>query len=269
MTAWQNIALTLLWRGGCLNPNVPEFEGFLAVLLIFPVVLIGARLAHRTTDPKTKMWQWLKGLALGIAVLMTVVGGAWGTLGITVIFLYGMLRGLQIMGRGRGWRSYMLGPIVLLWVIFASLDYCASTSWGLPNIWWNEDRAHKQIMLLAAAQDRYYTRPGPPQERSYATLAELRQVNFIELNYVGQEIMGYRMFEIVEPTRQKFLFYTLPAHTPHWPPSLPGASLFSSLGLQAGTGERSFGVDETGAIRSAVRTIVGPVTREEFMTWGW
>jgi hypothetical protein len=106
-------------------------------------------------------------------------------------------------------------------------------------------------------------------------LKELENAKLIDGSFSnGQLRKGYRYGEIVDPAKGQFLFYAIPA--PELKPGsfhgyfVPGTSLIKSIrGIdhEEGTGYRSFAVDETGVIRTSIRTRTGSVTREEIATW--
>jgi hypothetical protein len=270
--------LLLVLTATCTLPayanNPPQPDGVFSVLLIFPIVLVGMRLAGAIPGQETAKRRLLIGLALALCFIMTLAGTEIGLLGLLVILAYGIVRGIQIMRRGQGWKPRIVGTIVLLWVIFAIGDYYASIISTRPSIALDEALAVQRLRILSTAETNF-VKGGSGSEPVYGTIAELLQTRFLGSSFEGGQVhMGYRLGEIVEAPKRQFLFYAIPVHIQpsrvRWLWLLPGASLLSAMRgheEEQFTGVRSFAVDETGVIRYAIRTVPGPVTREEFMKW--
>jgi hypothetical protein len=278
VTVCQKIRWLLVLTATCVLPayanNPPQPDGVLSVLLIFPIVLLGMRLTVATLGPKTAKRRLLIGLPLALCFIMTLAGTEIGLLGLLVILVYGIVRGIQIMRRGQGWKPHVVGVIVVLWAVFAVGDYYASITAFPSSIALGESLAVQRLRTLSIAETNF-VKGSSRSEAVYGTIADLVQARFLGTSFVGGQVhMGYRFDEIVEQPKRQFLFYALPVPTqssqPRWWRLLPGASLTSaSRGHEEeqATGIRSFAVDETGIIRYAIRTVAGPVTREEFMKW--
>lgn len=277
MTSCQKLCLLLVFIATCVLPasanNPPQPDGVFSVLLIFPVVLIGMRFA--LPDPRTTKRRLLIGLVLAFCFIVTLAGTEIGALGLLGILVYGIMRGIQIMQRGQGWKSRVVGTMVILWVVFAVGDYYASIVSAHPSIALDEDLAVQRLRILSTAETNF-ARVGSASEPVYGTVADLAEARLIDNSFTGRQVqMGYRFGEIVEAPKRQFLFYAIPVQIQ---PSkarllwfLPGASLLSALRgheEEQFTGVRSFAIDETGVIRYATRTVQGPVTREEFTRWG-
>jgi hypothetical protein len=254
--------------------NPPQPDGVFSVLLIFPVVLIGMRFAAMIPGSKAKR-KLLIGLTLTLCFILTLAGTEIGLLGLVLILLYGLVRGFQIMRRGQGWRPRFVGTIVVLWVVFAVGDYYASIVFAPPSsIALGEAQAIHRLRVLSTAESNFM-KAGSNSRPTYGNISELREARLLDSSFeVGKIHMGYRLGEIVEPSKHQFVFYVIPAQSQpssvSWWRLFPGSSLLSAIrGHEAEqfAGERSFAVDETGVIRWAMRTGAGPVTREEFVTW--
>jgi hypothetical protein len=282
VTSFQKISFVFLLILSCALPasanNPPQPDGIFSILLIFPVILIGMRLAGVRADPKSKMRLVVTGLLLAVAFIITLAGDEVGAFGLLAILVYGLIRGGQIMRRAKGRKAWAVGAIVVLWVLFASADYFASVmSYAPSDIAVKESLAVSRLRKLSTAESAFAKEhsSSSPAQSSYATSAELHKEGRIDYTLEsGQVWNGYQYGEILEPTRRHILFYALPTQTQpskrQWRWMIPGASLFSGfLGKRQsdGTGIRSFGVDETGIIRWYVRPTETPVTREEFMRW--
>jgi hypothetical protein len=278
VTSCQRICLLVVFIATCVLPafanNPPQPDGVFSVLLIFPVVLIGMRLAAALPDTKTTKRRLLIGLVLGFCFIMTLAGTEIGLLGVLAILVYGIVRGIQIMQRGHGWKSRAVGTIVVLWVVFAVGDYYVSIVSAHPSIALDEALAVQRVRVLSTAETNF-AKVGSASEPLYGTVADLVEARLIDSSFKGGQVqMGYRLGEIVEAPKRQFLFYAIPVQIQpsraRWLWFLPGASLLSALRgheQEQFTGVRSFAVDETGVIRYATRTVEGPVTREEFMRW--
>lgn len=278
MTSRQKIGLLLVLIVTCVLPasanNPPQPDGVFSVLLLFPAVLIGMRLAAVLPDPKTTKRRLLIGLVLGFCFILTLAGTEIGLIGLLAILVYGIVRGIQIMRRGQGWKSRLIGAIVLLWVVFAVGNYYASIVSAHPSVGLDEALAVQRLRILSTAEGNF-ANGDSTSEPVYGTVADLVERRLVESSLKsGQVKMGYRLGEIVEAPKRQYLFYAIPVQIqssgPRWLWLLPGASLLSVLRgheEERFTGVRSFGVDETGLIRYATRTEEGPVTREEFMRW--
>jgi len=278
VTSGQKICLLLVLIVTCVLPafanNPPQPDGVFSVLLIFPAVLIGMRLTAVLPDPKTRKRRLLIGLVLGFCFILTLAGTEIGLIGLLAILVYGIARSIQIVRRGQGWKSCLIGTIVLLWVVFAVGNYYASIVSAHPSVGLDEALAVQRLRILSTAEGNF-ANGGSPSEPVYGTIADLVERRLIESSLrSGQVKMGYRLGEIVEAPTRQYLFYAIPVQiqssAPRWLWLLPGASLLSVLRgheEERFTGVRSFGVDETGVIRYATRTGEGPVTREEFMRW--
>jgi hypothetical protein len=277
---WQRIRLLWVFILTCALSasanNPPQPDGVFSVILIFPVVFIGVRLVATASEPATKTRRILIGLALASCFILTLAGTGIGALGLLGILVYGVVRGVQIMRRGQGWKAYLTGTMVILWVSFAVADYLVSIASIRPSVALNESLAVTRLRMLSDAEINFAnTGSGSATtEPKYATVAGLLKAGLINDGFQnGQARNGYRFGQMVEPPMQQFLFYALPAEAPRQEPAwwlLPGSSLLlalrDSMGHQV-TGIRSFAVDETGVIRYSTHSVASPVTREEVLHW--
>ncbi len=282
MNTWQRIRLLLILIATCAVPasanNPPQPDGIFSVLLIFPVVLIGMRLADARPEPNAKRRPFLTGLLLALAFLFTLAGTAIGGLGLLVILIYGIYRGAQILQRGKGRKAWAIGAVVILWALFAGADYFASTGSSHPSsIAVNEAGVVAQLRVLSSAETTFANQHSSNAEAqpAYAPVAKLQQERLLDSGFETDiNRRGYRLGEIVEPSGRHFIFYAVPVQAqrpePRWRRMLPGASLFPGLFRKkesGSTGVRSFAVDETGTIRWSVRSAPTPVTRIEAENW--
>ncbi|HYW67412.1 MAG TPA: hypothetical protein VFB10_11960 [Candidatus Dormibacteraeota bacterium] len=282
MNTWQKIRLLLILIATCALPaaanNPPQPDGIFSVLLIFPVVLIGMRLADARPEPKAKRRPLLTGLLLTLAFLFTLAGTEIGGLGLLVILIYGIYRGAQILQRGKSRKAWAIGAVVILWVLFAGADYFVSLSSApLSSVAMNEAGVVTRLRVFSSAETSFANQHSGNAEAQpvYAPVAKLQQEGLLDSGFEADiNRHGYRLGEIMEPSGRHFIFYAVPVQAqrpePRWRRMLPGSSLFPGLFRKkesGGTGVRSFAVDETGIIRWSVRSAPTPVTRIEAENW--
>jgi len=258
--------------------NPPQPDGIFSVLLIFPIVLIGMRLANARPDPNEKRRPILNGLILTLCFLLTLAGTSVGGFGLLVILLYGVLRGGQITHRVKTARGRIVGAVVIAWVLFASLDYLVSLNSAGPSAGvMGEANAINRLRMLSTVEFEFAQSHSPSSGSGpvYATVEQLRAAGLLHNSFqLAQDRTGYRFGEIVDPSKPQFLFYAVPIRTqssmPRWIRLMPGSSVLHwAFGLRESeaTGVRSFAVDETGVIRYSVRPAPTPVTRAEAEKW--
>jgi hypothetical protein len=214
VTSGQRICLLLVLIVTCVLPafanNPPQPDGVFSVLLIFPAVLIGMRLAAVLPDPKTTTRRLVIGLVLGFCFILTLAGTEIGLIGLLAILVYGIVRGIEIMRRGQGWKSRLIGTIVLLWVVFAVGNYYASIVSAHPSVGLDEALAVQRLRILSTAEGSF-ANGGSPSEPVYGTVADLVERRLIESSLrSGQVKMGYRLGEIVKAPKRQYLFYAVP-----------------------------------------------------------
>ncbi len=258
--------------------NPPQPDGLFSVLLIFPIVILAGRLAGLAPVPKSASARIIGGIAVGIlCALLLMVGTILGAAVALGVLVYAIVRGSQIIRRGRSVNLAVIGAIVMAFAVFAFADYWASiVSFYSPEAA-AESSAVSGMRSLNMAESEFAKRSqsGHAPSSAVGSLNDLENAKLIDESFSnGQLRQGYRYGEVVDSTKGQFLFYAIPA--PELKPGsfhgyfVPGTSLIKSIrGVthEEGTGYRSFAVDETGVIRSTVRTQTGPVTREEAEHW--
>lgn len=257
--------------------NPPQPDGLFSVLLIFPVVILGRRLAAVAPVQKT-LWNRIAiTLVLTVCVILCMAGTEIALIPLLGIAVYGIIRAAQIIRQGQGRKRMFIGIAVIGLVLFAVSDYFASLLSYDPGPVL-ESIAVSRLRSLAAAETEFKT-PAYAKELSspaYGTMAELADAKLLGL-YVAPNTArsGYTYGEIINKPESQFLFYAVPAFQHHsssrWFHIAPGGSLL--LGLlgrnhPGETGEKSFAVNESGVIRvSPHREPNTPVTREEALGW--
>ena len=258
--------------------NPPQPDGLFSVLLIFPVVLLGTRLAGVVPKPRRLSTRIISGIAVAIcAVFFLAAGTIVGMFAAILVLTYAVVRAVQIMQRGQSTRRALIGVVVMALSLFAIADYWESITGDFPSLATYEAAAIRRLRTLSDAES-LASNPkasNAPSARFYSSIAELQRAHLIDESIVpGRVYKGYLYGEILDPDRKQFIFYARPAKAfkPElsWRRVVPGGSLLSpflpSEDLQ-GTGERSFAVDETSVIRWAIRPLGTPVTREEVQRW--
>jgi len=255
--------------------NPPQPDGLFSVLLIFPIAILGARLAGVVPEPKRRLGI-IVGMAIGVlSTMLLMAGTALGVLAALGVLVYAIVRGGEIIRRGRTARRSVIGTVVMAFAVLAFLDYYVSIMSFYPSSALSEARAVSGVRSLNMAESEFAKRGQSDNSPSgaFGTLKDLESAKLIDDAFSNGRIRkGYRYGEIVDPVKEQFFFYAIPA--PELKPDhynfVPGASLLKSIlggRHEEGTGYRSFAVDETGLIRWAIRTRTGPVTREEAHQW--
>ncbi len=258
--------------------NPPQPDGLFSVLLIFPIVILGARLAGLVPVTKSASARIIGGIAVGVlCAVLLMVGTILGMVVALGVLVYAIVRGSQIMRRGRAARRLVIGAVVMVFAVLAVVDYSVSIVSYYPSSAVAEAGAISGVRSLRIAESEF-TKRGQSDHTptgAFGTLNDLESAKLIDDTFSYSRIRkGYRYGEVVDPSKEQFLFYAIPA--PELKPGsdhgnfVPGASLLKSiLGAdhEEGTGYRSFAVDETGVIRGAIRTQTGTVTRDEAQHW--
>lgn len=258
--------------------NPPQPDGLFSVLLIFPVVILGARLAGAASQPKSMWARISRGIAVvSSTTVFLMVGTLLGMVVALGVLVYAIVRGIQIIRQGRGVNRVAIGAVVMVFAVLSFVDYCVSIMSYYPSSAIAESNAVSGLRSLKIAESEFARSGHSDQTPSgiVGTLKDLKNTKLIDDTFsTGRIRKGYRYGEVVDPLKEQFLFCAAPV------PELrsasdhvnlvPGASLLKAVlgtGHEEGTGYRSFAVDETGVIRWSMRTRTDPVTREEAQQW--
>lgn len=245
--------------------NPPHPDGLFSILLILPVTIVGFRLAE-TTLPARRLGRILVGLALTLAVLLSMAGDDLGLYGILVLLIYAFLRGIQIMRYGKGGKRFVFGPVVIFFALLAVGDYTASLNVWPPHF---ESSTISDMRMLSSAEAAFAGK----NSKRYASLEELQRANLIDDSFLAaKDHKGYRYGQFLTPARDHFMFYAVPVRYPdhHLRSFVPGGSLLSAFRPKVElrvTGKEAFAVDETGIIRSSLNVDSAPRTREDVEKW--
>jgi hypothetical protein len=257
--------------------NPPQPDGLLSILLIFPVVMLGRRLAAVPGVQKSVWNRIAVTIVLTACVVVCMAGTELALIPLLGIAGYGIVRATQIIRQGQGRKRMVIGVAVIGLVLFAVSDYLASLLSYDPGPVM-ESLAVSRLRSLAAAEGEFKT-PAYAKELSspaYGSMAELADAKLLG-SYLSPNTgrSGYIYGEIIDKPGNQFLFYAVPAFLRHsssrWFHIVPGGSLLLDLlgrDHPGETGEKSFAVNESGVIRvSPHREANSPVSREEALGW--
>ena len=254
----------------------PSAGGILSVLLIFPGVVLAAKWAGASPIEKTRARRVSAVIVLGFCVLLAVAIPILSLLAFWLGFLYTVLCAVHIVRQGVGFKRFLIGASVVLWMLLCAMDYGASFN-DRNRLSFNEVYAFGTLRTLATAEKSFAEKAttrvseGP----TFATVRELRANNLVQDDVTdGKPHNGYIFGEIADPTKRTFLLYAIPAHypqgQPYWSGFVPGAALwFDALhrDVTRGTGRLTMAVDDTDAFRSVRARPTPPITREQVAQW--
>jgi len=258
--------------------NPPQPDGFFSVLLIFPVVVFGFRLAGCVQTPKKLYVRIISGFSVAIcSFVFLATGTIIGAFSALIVVIFAIVRACQIMHHGKNVKSLLIGTFILAFSVFAFVDYWASIVTDYKSASFYEGGAEIRLKVLSDAEQEFVasshrSSSGGPVYGSLKDLAAARKINDDIVK--DQPVGGYLFGEILDADKTHYIFYAIP--DPQLKPAanfvgfVPGASLFKSLFGKKNvheTGRYSFAVDETGKMRQTIRTTNAPVTREEFSQW--
>ncbi len=262
--------------------NPPQPDGLFSIIVIIPVAIIGYRLAGVAYTESQRKWRVLRGLLLGLAVIIAMAGTEIAIIPLAVFLVLGCVRGVQIIVRGQGFKRVLIGTTVCLWTLFAVSDYCVSLL-IYSHVPVDEMIAVDQLRGFAKTEETY----ARTHDSKYATIEQLRDAHtplqltwgepsdnpgVYDLYLNGNIRSGYRFSSTVGAGNSRFLIAAVPAEYEKniLPLFIPGSSLLHALRghpERQDTGQRSFAIDETGVIRAADLGTTRPVTRDEVEKW--
>jgi hypothetical protein len=258
---------------------IPEPGGIVSILLLFPIIFFGSRIAGASPIEMNRGRRIRAGIVLGICALLMAILPPLGPIAFLVVLFYGIFCGIQIMRQGEGRRRFPLGIVVIACTFFALADYVASFGAYGNHLAANEASTVGSLRRLSSAEAKFSDPSGLElvKEPRYGTIEDLRKRRLIDYDaQLATAHSGYVFRQAVEPEKKQFLFYAVPEHLPPsssepgWVHFLPGFSLYFHVlhrDKSHGTGARSFAVDETGTIRFTSAPVSGLVQREEARHW--
>lgn len=255
----------------------PSLGGVMSILLIFPAIGLGARFAGASPIGKTRARRVAAAVVLGACVALLVILPVLSPFSFLLILLYTVLCVVHIIRQGFGFRRFLIGASVIIWMALCMADYAASVEYDSNRMGFNEAAAFRTLRMLATAEKSFADKAhaegvvGP----TFATIRELRTNDLVQDDLTdGRARRGFLFREIVDPSKKTFLFYAVPAHypqgQPYWSGFVPGAALWFDgwhREQTRGTGMRAFAVDQTGVVRGITPPPTTPITRELVALW--
>lgn len=256
--------------------NPPQTDGMLGLVLIFPLAILGRRLAGVELTEKQKQLKWRigKGLLLAFATFISLGGAETGGLGLLVIILYCALRFGQIIQRGQGRKRLAIAAGFGVYSLFAASNYFVSLAF------WPQERSRESwaatlLRRTGEAETQFQAAKMLDANKNgigeYGTFKELE-----ESGLGGAAVRGYRYVLVLsgDPARdeKEFFVYATPEEYDNfrawekwrW---IPGYSWAGALRTSSHTAQLTLATDESGVIRAADLSGSRPVTREETRQW--
>jgi len=258
-----------------------DLGGVISILLLFPLIIFGSRIAGASPIEKTRGRRIWTGIVLGICVFLMPFLSPLTLIVLPVLFFYVIFCGIHIMRHGKGAKRFLIGAIVIAWLFFAIADFGASIHPLGSRLAANEASAVGTLRRLSSAEEQYsgINQSVSVKEARFGTIEELRSRKLIDDNLaVSKPHGGYVFLGTVDPARNRYFFYAHPERfgtrresEPAWAYYLPGCALYYNNSWRRqeidGTGVRSFAVDESGTIRFTSSEVTAAVQREEAEHW--
>ena len=276
MTFFERLFVLLLVVLGfaipaCAN-NPPQPDGLFSVLLIFPIVILGCRIAGLALKPKRLTTRIISWIAVAVCSLFFLAAGTiFGAFAALVIVIYAVVRAVQIIQKGQSPKRFLIGAIVIAFSLFAFVDYWLSITFAYPS----PEAAAESVAIsglrsLSAAETEF-----AKLNRRAGTLKDLQNAKLIDGSFSdGGVRKGYRYREFVNPEKNEYVFYAVPVpelrHGGSPAEALPGFSLIRfifRIPQREGTGSRSFSVDQSGVIRGSMRPATEPLSHDTASQW--
>lgn len=252
--------------------NPPQPDGMLTLILIFPVAILGYRLAGAQATAKQRKWRLAAGLLLALSVLLTMAGTALALIPILIILGYGIRRGVQAMAGGQGKKRVVWGSIIIVFTLFAVANYFASLNYRLqgPSL---ENGALVNLRMINTAELEFQSNTKLDVNKNgvgeYGSLEQLHQAGLLD-DVIWRHLQGpvYRYVVVLsgDPARDEhqYFVYATPAHYERPPITF---SLLRALLPYVPYARRTLASDETNVIRAADLGGSRAVTRAEAEKW--
>jgi hypothetical protein len=250
--------------------NPPQPDGLFSIILIFPVVILGFRLAGASYTEGERKWRWLRGVLFGLAVILAMAGSEIAIVPLLFLLTFGLTRGIQIMNRGQGSKRIWVGALVCLWTLFAVSDYIVSLE-AHSLILANESSAVSRLRLLSNAEVEFSEKASKASTPAFGTLEDLAKTGMIDQE-VTPVYAGYRFTLTLSDDKSKYVISALPlffGKAARNVAIIPGESWLRLFGfnLPKATGSRNFAVTESGEILSSEDHLVQTPGRQEVEKW--
>ncbi len=278
MKSRRQVFLLLLWclLAGAVPAyanNPPQPDGVLTLVLIFPVVILGFRLAGAKLSEKERKWRVLRALVLALCTLLTVGGTGIALIPLLVLLGYGVTRGIQVMARGQGTRRMVLGAAVILFTLLATANYVVSLNSPAGEGVSVEHAAYVNMRVINDAEQRFHSDALIDANKNglgeYGSLEQLHKAGLLDEAFwarLQRPIYRYVVVLSGDPARdeKQYFVYATPVRYGH--PSR-GLSLLRVVRPYVPYARRTFACDQTGVVRAADLGGSRAVTREEAAKW--
>ncbi len=261
--------------------DAPGPDGILSLLMIFPIAVLGLRLAGAKLPPGGTIKRFLLGLALGFSALISVVflGSGGFAVGGAMMLYYGVLRGGRAVKYGQGRKRFTIGLAVILLTLVAVADYLASFTSYRRSTSAAEYNAMSAVRTIVGAEIKPRSSARLDTNKSgvgeFGTIEQLVKAGLLDDRFLKENpSRGYRYVVVLSAdpahAEKEFLVYATPEHYGSRGPlsqSLPGYSLWVAARRPKLQARRTFASDETGVLRAAELGTSRAVTREEAQKW--
>ena len=277
MKSHRQILLLLLWclfagAAPAYANNAPQPDGMFSLILIFPVAILGFRLAGAKLTDKQRKRRVMTGLALALCTLLCMAGTEIALIPLLLIIGYGVMRGIQAMKGGQGKRSAALGVAIIVFTLFGVANYITSTNY-LPEGSMTAAGGHATLQDINEAELKFKSTvlSGAAASGSgeFGTLEQLHAAGLLtDVDWEHLHGPHYRYFLVLtgnpaEDAKHYFVYAT----PVRYGRPIPTLSLLRALLPRAPYAQRTLASDETGVIRAADLGGSRPVTRAEAEKW--
>lgn len=261
--------------------DAPEADGMLSLLMIFPIAILGLRLAGAKLPPGGTIKRFLIGLALGFSALASVVflGSGGFALGGLMMLCYGWARGGRAIKHGQGRKRFAIGLAVILFTLLAVADYLASFTSYRYTTQHAEYNGISAVRAINTAEITFRSDANLHANKKgvgeFGTIEQLVKAGLLDDGFLKHNPSpGYRYVVVLSAdpahAEKEFFVYATPEH--YGSPGalselLPGFSLWAAARPPKLQARRTFASDETGVIRAADLGTARAVTREEAEKW--
>jgi hypothetical protein len=304
------IACWLLWfvlagalpAGANLALDVFGSDAFTSLLLVFPITILGFRLAGARLTQKEKKWRIPLEALLAFCVIGALVSPAIAELGGALYFLlapcvvlYGVVRGVQAIRRGQGAKRSALGGAVVLLAVLLGINALIASQPLFPGPGRLASSAVSKLRTINTAAVTYistYENGLPPSLAVLGAPAtgapDCKKADltdpvmaadgnaFVRTGYLYEYRPGPPVEKPVPGCPPGVKSYTASARPLKYGAEqevspwflLPGSTLLRlRRGDQVPFQRFTFATDETGVLRRADLGTSRPVTREEVQKW--
>lgn len=270
----------LLWLFWCMVAgaipayanNPPQPDGLLTLILIFPVAILGYRLAGAQVTQQQRKWRLLTGLLLALCTLLTMGGTEIAMIPLLIILGYGIRRGVQAIARGQGKKRLAWGGVVILFALFGVANYMASLNYPFQGSL-VEHAAFANLRTIHVAEQQFQSNATLDVNKNglgeYGSLEQLHKAGLLDdmlWERLHRPVYRYEVVLSGDAARdeKQYFAYAVPVH--YGRPPIP-ISLVRALLPSVPYARRTFACDESGVVRAADLGGSRDVTRAEAEKW--